>query len=131
MYLDKVFIKHSNIWIVPKKKLVCVSPFLDRKSLEIENRLQNAVERTLPYCKLKVIFKSPSKIVNHFHFKDVLPKKLCSGMAYSFKCNSCNAIYYGKTKCHFYIRAAKHMGISHLTNVLCQAITYFRSRADL
>ena len=32
------------------------------------------------------------------------------------KCNSCNAIYYGKTKRHFYIRAAEHMGISHLTN---------------
>ena len=57
-----------------------------------------------------------SKIVNHFHFKNVLPKKLCSGIVYSFKCNSCKIIYYGKTKRHFYIRAAEHMGISHLTN---------------
>ena len=48
--------------------------------------------------------------------KDVLPKKLCSGIVYSFKCNSYNTIYYGKTKHHFYIRAAEHMGISHLTN---------------
>ena len=24
--------------------------------------------------------------------------------------------YYGKTKCHFYVRAAEQMGISHLTN---------------
>ena len=98
----------------------CVFPFLGRKSLEIKKRLQSAIVRTLPYCKSKdiskAIFKSPSKIVNHFHIKDTLPKKLCSGIVYSFKCNSCNAIYYGKTKRHFYVRAADHMGISRLTN---------------
>ena len=116
MYLDKVFIKHPNICVVPKKELVCVFPFFGRKSLEIKKRLQNAIERTLPYCKLKVIFKSPSSIFDHFHFKDVIPNKLCSGIVFSFKCNSCNAIYYGKTKRHFYVRAAEHMGISHLTN---------------
>ena len=101
IYLDKVFIKQPNICVVPKKELVCVFPFLSKKSLEIKKQLQNTIERTLPYCKLKVIFKSPSKIVNRFHFKDVLPKKLCSGIVYSFKCNSCNTIYYGKTKRYF------------------------------
>ena len=116
VYLNNVFIKHPNICVVPKKELVCVFPFLEKNSLEIKKRLQNAIERTLPYCKLNVIFKSPSKIVNHSHFKNVLPKKLCSGIDYSFKCNSCNAIYYGKTKRHFYVRAAEYMGISHLTN---------------
>ena len=98
MYLDKVFIKHPDICVVPKKELVCVFPFLGKESLGIKKRLQNAIERTLPYCKLKVIFKSPSKIVNRFHFKDVLPKRLCSDIVYSFKCNSYNAIYYSKTK---------------------------------
>ena len=116
MYLDKVFIKHPNICVVPKKELVCVFPFLGRKPLENKKRLQNTIERTLPYCKLKFICKSPSKIVDHFYFKDVIPKKLCSGIVYSFKCNSCNVIYYGKTKRHFYVRAAEHIGISHLTN---------------
>ena len=116
MYLHKAFIKISNICIVPKKELVCVLLFLARKSLEIEKRLQSTFERILPYCKLKVIFRSPSKFVNHFHFKDVLTKKLCSGIVYSFKCNSYNPIYYGKTKCHLYVRAAEHTGISHLTN---------------
>ena len=66
MYLDIVFIKQPNICIVPKKELVCVFPIYGRKSLEIKKRLQNAIARTLSYCKLKVIFKSPSKIVNHF-----------------------------------------------------------------
>ena len=116
MYLDKVFIKHPNICIMSKRELVCVFPLLGKKSLEIKKRLQNAIERTVPYCKLKFIFKSPSKIVNHFHFKDVYPKILCPGIVYSFKYNSCNAIYYGKTKRQFYVRAGEHMGSSHLTN---------------
>ena len=30
----------------------------------------------------KSFFKSLSKIVKHFHFKDALPKKLCSGIIY-------------------------------------------------
>ena len=71
MYLDNVFIKYSNICIVPKKELISVFPFLGKKSLEIKKRLQNAIERTSPYWKLKVIFKSPCKTINHFHFKDV------------------------------------------------------------
>ena len=44
MYLDKVFIKHTNIGIVLKKELVCVFPFLNKKSLEIKKRLQNAMK---------------------------------------------------------------------------------------
>ena len=87
---------------MPKKELVCVFPFLNRKSLEIRKRLQNAIEKTLLNCKLKVIYKSPSKIVNHFHFKNW---KLRFGFLNSFKCNSYNAIYYGKKKkCSFYVR---------------------------
>ena len=42
--------------------------------------------------------------------------KPCSVIAYSFKCNSCNANYYGKTKHQFSIRAAEHMRILDLTN---------------
>ena len=47
-------------------------PISQQKVKKKKTRLQNAIERTLPYCKLKVIFKLPSKIANHFHFKDVL-----------------------------------------------------------
>ena len=90
MYLAKVFIKHPFICIAPKRALVCIFPFHGKKSLVIKKQLQNLIERTLPYCKLKVIFKSPSKIAKHFHLKDVLPKKLCSAIVYTFKCDSCN-----------------------------------------
>ena len=48
VYLDKVFMKHPNICVVPKKELVCVFLFLDKKSLEIKKQPQNTIERTLP-----------------------------------------------------------------------------------
>ena len=57
MYLHKAFIKRSNTCVVPKKELVCVLPFLGRKSLEIKKRLQSTIERILPYCKLKFVFR--------------------------------------------------------------------------
>ena len=85
-----MFITHLNICTVPKKELICIFPFLGKKSLEIKKRLHFML------LQIKIIFKSPSKIVKHFHFKDVLSKKLCSENVYSFKCNSWNAIYYGK-----------------------------------
>ena len=68
IYLDKVLIKYPNICIVTKKELVCVFPFLGKKSLEIKKLLQNAIERKLPYCKLKGMFKSPSKNCPTFSF---------------------------------------------------------------
>ena len=122
MYLPKVYIKHLFICIVPKEGLVCVFPYLGKKLLEIKKCLQNVIDITLPYGKLKVIFKPPSKIVNHFHLKDMVPKKRCSRIFYSFKCASGNAIYYGKTNRHLYIRSAEHMEISHLTNKLLKHV---------
>ena len=58
MHLYKVFIKHQDICIVPKKELVCVFSFLSKKSLEMKKWLRISIERTLPYCRIKVIFKA-------------------------------------------------------------------------
>ena len=68
MYFDnKVFIIFCQ-----KKELVCVFPFLGKKSLEIKKRLQNVIERTLPYCK------SPLSFSNH-HLKSptIFILKMC------------------------------------------------------
>ena len=60
---------------MPKKVLMCVFPFLEKKSLEIKKRLLNSIERESQYCTLKILFKSPAKIVNQFRFKEMLPKR--------------------------------------------------------
>ena len=43
--------------VLCQKKNLFVLSFLGRKLLEIKKRLQNAIERTLPYYKLKVVFR--------------------------------------------------------------------------
>ena len=72
-------------------------------------------------CKLliilhiKVIFQSPCKLHSLFHYKDSLQKKICSDIVYRYRCSNCKVTYYGKTNCHFFTRAAEHMGIFNLT----------------
>ena len=60
---------------------------------------------------LKSIFKHS----NYQQFKDLLEKKIRSGIIYCYTCSNCKVTYYGKTFHHFYTRAAEHMGISNLT----------------
>ena len=92
MYLDKVLIKHLNFGIAPKKDLVCVFVFLGKWSLEIKKQLQNAIERTLTYLHLK--FSTIFILKTCFLKNSLLP-------SFSFKGNSCNAIYKGKQNAIF------------------------------
>ena len=48
---------------------VCIFQFLGKTLLEIKKQQQNTTERTLPYCQLKVLFKSPSKLTSTFILK--------------------------------------------------------------
>ena len=43
------------------------------------------------------------------------PKSLHLGVVYNYQCSSCNAAYYGKTKCHLKVRISEDFGISPLT----------------
>ena len=49
--------------------------------------------------------------------QDKIPVFLRSGIVYKFKCRSCNATYYGKTKRHFKVRMCKHLRVSALTGM--------------
>ena len=69
----------------------------------------------LPYCKLKISFRSKCRLNTLFQFKDPLEKKIRSGIIYRYTCSNCKVTYYGKTFRHFYTRAAEHVGISNLT----------------
>ena len=67
-----------------------------------------------PYCNIRFFFQTKCKISNFFTFKDKIPSFSRSGIVYKFQCGSCNATYYGKTKCHFKVRMCEHLGISAL-----------------
>ena len=111
-YLDKVFIKKEVVLKASKKELICVLPFLGKRSMQLRTRLVNSIESNLKFCKLKVIFQSPCKLNSLFHYKNSLQKKIRSDIVYRYMCSNCKVTYYGKTYHHFFTRAAEYMGIS-------------------
>ena len=75
----------------------------------------NSISKNLCFCKIRVIFKSSTRIPNFFQFKDKMPYCLRSNVFYKFSCGRCNATYYGKTCRHLSVRVGEHSGISPLT----------------
>ena len=114
-FLNKLFVQRDLNFTIPKRELICVLPYLGKASLDLRTKLRRTIERNLPFCKLKIIFRSKCRLNTLFHFKDSLEKKIRSGIIYRYRCSNCNVTYYGKTFRHFYTRAAEHMGISNLT----------------
>ena len=84
--------------------------------------LRWTIERDLPYCKLKVLFRSKCRLNTLFQFKDPLEKKNCSGIIYLCTCSNCKVTYFGKAFHHFYNRVAEYMGISSLTGKLLKNV---------
>ena len=85
-------------------------------SLCLRTRLQKSINSNISFCKIKIIFKSSTRLANFFRFKDKIPLCLRSNIVYKFTCGRCNATYYGETCRHFKVRVGEHSGISPLTN---------------
>ena len=98
-----------------KKDLVIVLAFFGKSSLDLRILLKNSISKNLPFCKIRVIFKSSTRISNLFQFKDKMPYCLRSNVVYTFSCGRCNATDYGETCRHLSVRVGKHLGISPLT----------------
>ena len=121
-YLDKVFIKKEVVLKASKKELICILPFIGNKSLQLRTRLVNPIENKLKFCKLKIISQLPCKLGWQFRYKDSLKKEIRSDIFYRYTFSNCKVIYYGKTYCHFFIRAAEHMEISNLTGKCLKSV---------
>ena len=111
-FLNKLFLQIDFIIMVPKKKLICILPYLGKTSLNLRTRLRRTIKGNLLYCKLKVIFRFKCRLNILFLFKDSLEKKIRSGITYRYTCSNCKVTDYRKT-CHFYNRAAEH--IKHIS----------------
>ena len=77
--------------------------------------MKQSINKNLPFCKIKVIFKSTTRLSNFFCFKDKVPFNLRSNVISKFLCGRCSATYYGKTCLHMNVRVSEHSGISPLT----------------
>ena len=96
-FLNKKFLNTPVTLTVKKKELFIGLPYLGNLSLALRTRLQNSINKNLPFCKIKVIFKSTTRLSNFFCFKDKVPFNLRSNVVYKFACGRCNATYYGET----------------------------------
>ena len=74
-FLNKLFVQRDLNFTVPKKELICVLSYLGKASLDLRTRLRRTIERNLPFCKSKIIFRSKLRLDTLFHFKDLLEKK--------------------------------------------------------
>ena len=55
-YLNQFFIDKKIYALEPKKTLVCVLPFIGKKSLQLRSKLVKSVQNNLRFCHLKVVF---------------------------------------------------------------------------
>ena len=74
--------------VAQKKELVCVLPFIGKKSLQLRSRLVKSIQQNLKFCSLKVIFQSPCKLHTLCKFKDSLDKKIRSDLIYRYTCGN-------------------------------------------
>ena len=115
-FLNKRLTEKSVTLTTEKKDLVIVLPFLGKLSFDLKTQSQKkSISKNLPFCKIRVIFKSSTHISNFFQFKDKMPFRLRSNVVYKFSCGRCNATYYGETCRHLSVRVGEHSGISPLT----------------
>ena len=87
-------------------------PYLNDKSEKIAVKLKNLVKVYFNKINLRVAFKSPAELGDHFPFKDqvVDPTKL-SNVVYHIKCKNCSDSYIGMSTRICAIRMEEHMKV--------------------
>ena len=105
--------KRFSLNKVPSKEKIIISlPFMGKYSNVFQKQFDKLVKNFKNDFKLSIAWNSPRKLKNLFHFKDRLPMGLRSKILYSYTCDGCNSVYYGKSKRHFTVRAHEHLGLS-------------------
>ena len=74
-FLNKLFIQRDLTFMVPRRELICILSYLGKTSLDLRTRLRWTIEGNLPYCKLKVIFRSKCRLNTYFVQRFTLEKR--------------------------------------------------------
>ena len=132
-FVDYMNSKHKNIKkLFPKKQLYLVLPYMGKMSALIKSGLARSLHRRLPFCKVRIVFKTTNRLWNYFSFKDVVPEPVRSCQIYNFTFGSCSASYIGKTFRHQVSKEPRkvtkeHQGVSprtgkHLKGILSTSV---------
>ena len=127
-FLNKFFEPKPVTLTVPKKQLFIVLPFMGNMSGVIKTGLSKALQKRLPFCKLRVIFRSTNRLKSYFNSKDVLPEPLRSCQIYNF---TCSASYTGKTFRHLKVMVSEHHGVSPRTGKIVKGTLYTSIRGHM
>ena len=114
-FFNKIYLKKDPVHTVPKKEFVMVLPFLGSVSWNVKNNLMRSFRNNLPFCNLKIVFKTTNRLSSYFNFKDKFPKSIMSGVVYQFTCAKCSLSYVGSTKRFWEKRLEEHLHISART----------------
>ena len=120
LFFNKLYIEKTVYQTVPKLEVRLVLPFLGHTSLRIKRHLLSTFAKLLPMCKLTIIFKTPNRLSGQLKSKENVPKQFTSHMIYKYVCDSCKAVYIGKTFRHRDVRIAEHQGRSLRTGKVVQ-----------
>ena len=87
----------NNDSSLPNKYYNLSLPYLGECSIQLQKQIYKLVALAYPNYKLRIIFKKQFCIKDMFCYKDVLPVSCESWCVYSAQCDSCSAVYIGKT----------------------------------
>ena len=83
-FMNKLHIKKPAMLTVAKKQLYLVLSFMGNMSALVKSGLARSLHKHLPFCKVRVVFKTSNRLRNYFSFKDVVPEPLRSCQIYNF-----------------------------------------------
>ena len=121
-FLNKRLTEKPATLTAEKKNLVIVLPCPGKLLLHLRTCLRNSISKNLPFCKIRVIFKSSIRISNFFQFKDKTSYCFRSNVIYEFSCGRCNATYYGQICQYLSVRVGEHSGVSPLTGKISKCL---------
>ena len=110
-FFQKLYLTKAIQDTVNKKQVLIVLLFLGAQSFLVRKRLQSCIRNTIPYCSLRIVFQSKTRLSSIFRFKDIIPKEI----SLCINCSCYNATYYGELERHFLVRASEHLGMTPLT----------------
>ena len=104
-----------KIWILTFLRLLFPTYFLGEVSKEVSKEMKNLIQKYYPQVNLVFIYKSQNTIGSRFRFKDRMPVDCLSCIVYKYTCDSCNAVYIGKTEKTYKCRIYQNLGLSPRT----------------
>ena len=114
-FFDKLYEKKVPVHTVPRMEVTMILPYLGSTSWKMKNSIIRSFRQNVPFCSLKIVYKTSRRLSSYFKFKDKFPKSLMSGVIYKYTCAKCNLSYIGCTKRFWEKRLEEHCHVSALT----------------